>query len=242
MDPKKQKRKFKGIWIPAKLWLDDQITAQEKLFLAEISSLDGPRGCFASNEYFADFFQLSVRRVSEIINALVKKELIFSSIKKTAKGSERILSTHRKEPATPPLAGTCHTPTREPATPPLAGSCYHITKPIPIDNKRDNKEGVEKSSPEILGLDLLIADQKKFFMEQIQRIFWCTRGREAVTFANITRHMVEQVQEGKLEIGIFKDAIEWARIASASTARSKKAVFVAKIKKETGFRAQEKLL
>ena len=148
MDPKKQKRKFKGIWIPAELWLDGQITAQEKLFLAEISSLDGPRGCFASNEYFAEFFQLSVRRVSMIINGLVKKELIFTSMKKTAKGSERILSTHRKKPATPPQEETCQTPTQEPATPPQEGSCYHITKPIPIDNKDDNKAGVEKSSSE----------------------------------------------------------------------------------------------
>jgi hypothetical protein len=48
----------------------------EKLFLVEIDSLDNDNGCFASNSYFADFFQLSRNRCSEIIKSLETKKLI----------------------------------------------------------------------------------------------------------------------------------------------------------------------
>lgn len=69
-------RAFKGIWIPKEIWLSKDLTLQEKVFLVEINSLDNEEGCFASNGYFADFFQLSKGRVSQIISSLEKKELI----------------------------------------------------------------------------------------------------------------------------------------------------------------------
>lgn len=69
-------RAFKGVWIPKEMWLSEDLTLQEKVFLVEIDSLDNEEGCFASNGYFADFFQLSKSRVSQIISSLEKKELI----------------------------------------------------------------------------------------------------------------------------------------------------------------------
>lgn len=69
-------RNFKGVWISKELWLSTELTLQEKVFLTEIDSLDNEQGCFASNTYFADFFQLSKSRVSQIINGLEKKKLI----------------------------------------------------------------------------------------------------------------------------------------------------------------------
>lgn len=72
----KTERNFKGIWIPADLWVTQEFTSQEKIMLAEIDSLDNSKGCFASNAYFAEFFGLSERRVREVISALVKKGAI----------------------------------------------------------------------------------------------------------------------------------------------------------------------
>lgn len=69
-------RAFKGVWIPKEIWLSEDLTLQEKVFLVEINSLDNEEGCFASNGYFADFFQLSNSRVSQIISNLEKKELV----------------------------------------------------------------------------------------------------------------------------------------------------------------------
>lgn len=80
-------RGFKGVWIPSYIWLDENLTTQEMLFLVEIDSLDiSDKGCYASNKHFADFFGLSKSRVSEVINSLSNKRYI--SITYTRKGQE----------------------------------------------------------------------------------------------------------------------------------------------------------
>jgi hypothetical protein len=69
-------RDFKGVWIPKEVWLDENLTWMEKLLLVEIDSLDKEKGCFASNKYFAEFFQLSPSRISELVSQLVSKGYI----------------------------------------------------------------------------------------------------------------------------------------------------------------------
>lgn len=70
-------RKFQGVWIPADVWLDRDLTITEKVMLVEIGSLqDEKRGCYASNAHFAAFFDLSVSRVSEIISGLAAKGMV----------------------------------------------------------------------------------------------------------------------------------------------------------------------
>jgi hypothetical protein len=70
------KRDFKGIWIPKEIWLDDNLTIMEKVFLVEIDSLDNESGCFASNKYFSEFFGLTNARCSQIINQLIQKKYV----------------------------------------------------------------------------------------------------------------------------------------------------------------------
>lgn len=70
-------RKFKGVWIPAELWLDRELSITEKVMLVEIESLqDDVKGCYASNAHFAKFFGLSNSRVSEIISGLAEKSMV----------------------------------------------------------------------------------------------------------------------------------------------------------------------
>lgn len=69
-------RAFKGIWIPKEIWLNKDLSVMEKIFLVEIDSLDNEDGCFASNKYFADFFDISKGRCSQIIKGLHEKNLI----------------------------------------------------------------------------------------------------------------------------------------------------------------------
>jgi len=66
-------RDFKGIWIPREIWVSKEMTMQEKVFLAEIHSLDNEQGCIASNAYFAEFFGLSKSSVTRVISSLVEK-------------------------------------------------------------------------------------------------------------------------------------------------------------------------
>ena len=73
-------RDFKGIWIPKEIWLNDDLTLQEKVFLVEIDSLDNEEGCFATNKYFSEFFKISTTRVSLVINSLIDKGYLSSTI------------------------------------------------------------------------------------------------------------------------------------------------------------------
>ncbi|GKX29037.1 hypothetical protein SH1V18_15170 [Vallitalea longa] len=70
-------RDFKGIWIPKEIWLSDDLTMQERIFLVEIDSLDNNGGCYAKNEHFAKFFNLSKNRCSEVIKSLETKDYIY---------------------------------------------------------------------------------------------------------------------------------------------------------------------
>ena len=72
-----EERQFKGIWIPKEIWLAKELTIQEKVILVEIDSLETEdKGCYASNKYFSNFFQLTTQRVSQIIKQLEDKKYI----------------------------------------------------------------------------------------------------------------------------------------------------------------------
>lgn len=73
-----EERDFKGVWIPKEVWLDTRLNATEKIILIEIDSLSNEeKGCYASNEYLANFCQCSERKVSEAISKLIKCEYIY---------------------------------------------------------------------------------------------------------------------------------------------------------------------
>lgn len=91
-------RAFKGVWISANIWLNEQLSIQEKIILTEIDSLDNEEGCFASNKYFADFMNLSERQIKRMIKNLIEKGWIVSKLiyKKGSKEIEkRVLRVNR---------------------------------------------------------------------------------------------------------------------------------------------------
>lgn len=66
-------RDFKGVWIPKFIWLDKRLTFLDKVILIEIDSLDSDeKGCWASNEYLAEFCQCSITKVSLAITKLME--------------------------------------------------------------------------------------------------------------------------------------------------------------------------
>lgn len=89
-------RDFKGVWIPKDIWLDAKLSITEKILLVEIDSLCGAKGCWATNQYFADFLHISKDRVSKLISGLVQKEYLKITIKYiygTKQVNERVLFT-----------------------------------------------------------------------------------------------------------------------------------------------------
>lgn len=78
-------RAFNGVWIPKKYWLDENLSIVEVTFMADIESLDGDNGCYASNNHFAEFFGMTASRVSQIINSLSDRGYLQISYEKNGK-------------------------------------------------------------------------------------------------------------------------------------------------------------
>lgn len=77
MSMKIEERDFKGVWIPKNIWLNSDLDIIEKCLLVEISSLCVDDAfCYASNEYFAKFFQCSERKISASISKLISLGLV----------------------------------------------------------------------------------------------------------------------------------------------------------------------
>lgn len=85
-------RQFKGVWIPKEVWLDEKLTYFEKAVYAEIDSLDGDEGCFASNKYLAGFFGCTERTISRAISHL--QQLGYIEVA-TCNGRKRVIKMCR---------------------------------------------------------------------------------------------------------------------------------------------------
>lgn len=84
-------RDFKGVWIPKEIWLNKELSVVDRCLLAEINSLDGENHCFATNEYFAEFFNLSESTIKRSITQLKQLGLIETEMQTTSTGSQRVI-------------------------------------------------------------------------------------------------------------------------------------------------------
>lgn len=83
-------RDFKGIWIPREIWLNPELSAQEKCLWAEIHSLFNRErgGCYASNEYLMKFMNVKERMLQFMISNLKAHGLL---VQVSFNGRERII-------------------------------------------------------------------------------------------------------------------------------------------------------
>jgi Helix-turn-helix domain len=93
----KPRRAFKGVWIPAEIWLYKGLKPMEKLILIEIHSLDGEKGCWASNSHFEELFEISNRHVQRIIEQLKALGFIEVQVDKMA-GNHRVINVKTLTP------------------------------------------------------------------------------------------------------------------------------------------------
>lgn len=89
-------RKFKGVWIPADYWLDENLSIMEVVLITEIDSLDGENGCFASNKHFADFLGVTSGRASQLITDLKEKGYIQTTYTTNNNVTQRIIRVVNK--------------------------------------------------------------------------------------------------------------------------------------------------
>lgn len=123
-------RDFKGIWISKEIWLNPDLTIEEKVLLAEIHSLNGENGCFASNEYFCKFFNWS-ERVLQLHLAKLKK-LGFVRME-SFDGRKRVLRTTHEIFYTPEVKKITPLPCKKLHPSPIGS-------PIERENKDKNKD------------------------------------------------------------------------------------------------------
>ena len=61
------------IHVPREIWENKELTMAERCIFAQVHYLDNPKThCYASNEYFAEYFQVSERTVSRAITHLIE--------------------------------------------------------------------------------------------------------------------------------------------------------------------------
>ena len=75
-------QKLKGLWIPAEILLNEDLSDKEKIILSMILYLSEERkSCFASNKYIANIVNVTHERVSKIISALKDKGYVSVKLK-----------------------------------------------------------------------------------------------------------------------------------------------------------------
>ena len=82
-------QKLKGLWIPAEILYDKQLSDKEKLILAIIVFLNQEdKGCFASNKYISSIVNVTHGRVSKLISSLREKGYIEVKLKYKSESKE----------------------------------------------------------------------------------------------------------------------------------------------------------
>ena len=88
---------MQGLWIDLDILRDSNLSLQEKFVLAIIKALDKNNGCFASNKYFAELLQVTSKRASDIIQSLISKKYITSTIEDNYKRTIKIVAQEQEE-------------------------------------------------------------------------------------------------------------------------------------------------
>lgn len=86
------------MWFPRAIWEFPELSLQQKALIIEVDSLDGEDGtggCFATNPYFAKFFQLKSKTISSALNKLVREGWLISKIDKVRGNKRRLFLTEK---------------------------------------------------------------------------------------------------------------------------------------------------
>lgn len=76
------KQKLKGLWIPAEILLNNDLSDKEKIVLSMVLYLSDDTGsCFASNKYIASIVNVTSDRVSKIVSSLKDKGYVDVNLK-----------------------------------------------------------------------------------------------------------------------------------------------------------------
>jgi hypothetical protein len=88
-------RNFKGVWIPADLYLDTNLTWTQKIILIEVDSFSKNNlDCFVSNEHLAGLIGISESGIEKAIRNLVESKKLVRNRTFINGGNRRLLRLH----------------------------------------------------------------------------------------------------------------------------------------------------
>jgi len=76
MQEEKHSFKIKGVWMPAMVFFDDDLTEADKRIFSIIFLLDGKDGCYATNSYIGKILKYTNRTISTGVTNLINKKYI----------------------------------------------------------------------------------------------------------------------------------------------------------------------
>lgn len=93
-----ENRPFKGVWIPAGIYENEELGWTEKILLIEIESLSSLGECYALNAHFAKHLHLSKDRISKVLTFLNRGGYIsirFEYKKNSKEIDKRVISINK---------------------------------------------------------------------------------------------------------------------------------------------------
>lgn len=87
-DGEQMERKFTGVWIPAELWQDEELSLQERVLIADVISF---KMYWRSNAGIAKLLGVNISRVQQIVRELKKKNILEGFSKTIGTTTYRIL-------------------------------------------------------------------------------------------------------------------------------------------------------
>lgn len=207
-----ENRDFKGVWIPAELYLDSTLNPIEKFIIVEVDSLSKNGECYASNQHFADFIGLSVERTRKIISNLVSNGYLESTIiyhQHTKQVEKRILRVSYN-----PMVKSDHTPMVENDHTPMVKS-DHISNTV-YKNTSNEEYTIEYNSNN--NNNLISVDNNKNLSMNTS-----IHNTSAVSTTDEPENHIEEVyfsQIGQIEISLSK-AYEDIQLKRDTTSQEK---------------------
>lgn len=191
------KRKCQGIWIPIEIWENEKLTIQEKVLLTEIQSFDHGEGCWASNNHFSKFLNLTKDRAGRLVSSLVQKGFVISRCV-YAEGSKQIVrrylkvSNNGKCPITPTGKNTA-TPTGEFTDTPTGENT------VDIKIIKNNKKEKDFSSPAAQDERDDVSEKKKLQIKVADRVIQTLNKMTGKKYQNTQanrKHILARLNEG----------------------------------------------
>ena len=167
-------RNFKGVWIPAELYLDTTLTWTQKIILLEVDSFSKNNlECFVSNEHLSNLIGISESGIEKSIRSLVESQRLLRS-RTVINGANRRLMRLPTSIQGGSIPHSTEVTNRTQVRTTITKDLNQVPKPI---------KGRPNNFDEVLdyfkGLDMLLDEAQKF-VDWYDSVGWKVKGGNSI--------------------------------------------------------------